>query len=72
MDQTAAIAELPEADTTALRARDLSLDDLAIAARLGMELEAVDPLLRLAAIKLQGILAANQPPQLGAETRDAQ
>jgi DNA-directed RNA polymerase specialized sigma24 family protein len=63
MDRTAAIAELPEAYATALRLRDDDVNDEAIAARLGIEVEAVEPLLRLAAAKLNHILTANDPIQ---------
>jgi DNA-directed RNA polymerase specialized sigma24 family protein len=59
VDRTAAIAELPEAYAAALRLRDAGLDDDAIAARLGIEVAGVEPLLRLAAAKLRGILSAD-------------
>jgi DNA-directed RNA polymerase specialized sigma24 family protein len=56
MDRTAAIAKLPEAYAIALRLRDEHLNNEDIAARLGIEVDAVEPLLRLAAAKLGGIL----------------
>jgi DNA-directed RNA polymerase specialized sigma24 family protein len=61
MDRTAAIDDLPEAYAAALRLRDAGLTDKAIAARLGIEVEAVDALLRVAVAKLAAILAANDP-----------
>jgi hypothetical protein len=61
MDRTAAIAELPNAYATALRLRDEKLDDEAIAARLGIEVDAVAPLLRIAVAKLDGILRSQRP-----------
>jgi hypothetical protein len=60
MDRAAAIAELPEAYATALRLSDQGHDDDTIAQRLGIEREGLEPLLHLAAVKLNGILAANQ------------
>jgi DNA-directed RNA polymerase specialized sigma24 family protein len=56
MDRAAAIAQLPEAYATAIRLRDEELNDQAIAAQLDIEVEAVEPLLRLAAAKLDAIL----------------
>ena len=60
MDRTAAIAELPEAYAIALRLRDDDRNDQTIAARLDIEVEAVEPLLRLAAAKLDAILATRK------------
>jgi hypothetical protein len=69
MDRTAAIAELPEVYATALRLRDEHVDRAAIANRLGIEIEAVEPLLRVAVAKLGGILAAQgRSPQATEET----
>jgi len=65
MDRSAAIAELPEAYATALRLRDENLNDDAIAARLGIESEAVAPLLRVAVAKLDAIL---RPPSIAPST----
>jgi len=60
MDRGTAIDRLPEAYANALRLCDQGHDNEAIAARLNLPLEAVGPLLRLAAAKLQTILAANE------------
>ena len=60
MDRGAAIDRLPEAYANALRLYDQGHDNEAIAARLNLPPEAVSPLLRLAAAKLQTILAANE------------
>jgi DNA-directed RNA polymerase specialized sigma24 family protein len=59
VDRTTAIAALPEAYAVALRLRDENLPDADIATRLGIEIEAVATLIRLAEAKLGGILAAN-------------
>ena len=59
MDRSTAIDRLPEAYANALRLYDQGHDNQAIAARLDVPPEAVGPLLRLAAAKLQTILAAN-------------
>jgi DNA-directed RNA polymerase specialized sigma24 family protein len=60
MDRGTAIDRLPEAYANALRLCDQGHDNEAIAARLHLAPEAVGPLLRLAAAKLQTILAANE------------
>lgn len=60
MDRNAAIAELPEAYATALRLRDENVDDETIAARLGLEVEAVAPLLRIAVAKLDRVLRSQR------------
>jgi DNA-directed RNA polymerase specialized sigma24 family protein len=57
MNRATAIAELPDAYATAVRARDEHLTNEEIAARLGIEIEAVEPLLRIAVAKLDAILA---------------
>jgi DNA-directed RNA polymerase specialized sigma24 family protein len=57
MDRTAAIDELPDAYATALRARDENLSNAEIAARVNIDIEAVEPLLRIADAKLGAILA---------------
>jgi DNA-directed RNA polymerase specialized sigma24 family protein len=72
MDRTAALDELPEAYATALRLRDADLSDEVIAARLGIEVEGVGPLLRLAAAKLGGILAADPSTPDTRDGRDRQ
>jgi DNA-directed RNA polymerase specialized sigma24 family protein len=56
MDGTAAYAELPEPYAVALQLHDEGVSDEAIAARLGIEPEAVGPLLRLGAAKLARLL----------------
>jgi DNA-directed RNA polymerase specialized sigma24 family protein len=60
MDRGTAIDSLPEAYANALRLCDQGHDNEAIAARLNLPKEAVGPLLRLAAAKLQAILTANE------------
>ncbi len=52
MDEENSLARLPEAYAAALRLRRRGLDDTAIAAQLGLEPQAVGPLLRLADAKL--------------------
>ena len=56
MNRTAAIDELPESYAVALRLRDAGHDNTAIATALGIELESVEPLLRLANTKLEQLL----------------
>lgn len=46
---------LPETYAVVLRLREAGLDDAAIAARLGLEPEAVRPLLQIAAAKLAAL-----------------
>jgi DNA-directed RNA polymerase specialized sigma24 family protein len=58
MDRNAAIDGLPDAYAAALRLHDQGHDETAIAACLGVAPAAVGPLLRMAAAKLQSILAA--------------
>jgi DNA-directed RNA polymerase specialized sigma24 family protein len=58
MDLSAAIDQLPEAYATALRLQEAGCDDEVIADRLGLDEEAVGPLLRVAAAKLRALLAA--------------
>ena len=60
MDRGAAIDRLPEAYANALRLYDQGHDNEAIAAQLNLPPEAVGPLLRLAAPKLQTIVAASE------------
>jgi DNA-directed RNA polymerase specialized sigma24 family protein len=57
MNRTAAIDELPDAYATALRAREEDLSNAEIAARVNIDIEAVEPLLRIAVAKLGAILA---------------
>jgi DNA-directed RNA polymerase specialized sigma24 family protein len=52
MDRDRALAALPATYANALRLREAGLDDEAIAARLDIQLEAVRPLLEIAAAKL--------------------
>jgi DNA-directed RNA polymerase specialized sigma24 family protein len=56
MDQERALRELPEIYAAALRLRDAGLDDDAIAARLGMPVEGLPPLLMIAAAKLAAVM----------------
>jgi DNA-directed RNA polymerase specialized sigma24 family protein len=58
MDRSTAIGLLPEAYANALRLHDQGHNHEAIAGCLGVPLEAVGPLLRLAAAKLHAILVA--------------
>ena len=60
MDRAAAIAELPEAYATAIRLVDAGVHEEEIAERMGVELEAVGPLLRVAAAKLARALAVTE------------
>lgn len=60
MNRAAAIAELPDAYATALRLADEGVDDEAIAEQMGVEVEAVGPLLRLANAKLDHALASTE------------
>ena len=57
MDRAAAIDELPDAYATSLRARDEDLSNAEIAGRVNIDIEAVEPLLRIAVAKLGAILA---------------
>jgi DNA-directed RNA polymerase specialized sigma24 family protein len=56
MDRTAALDELPESYAVALRLHSAGHDNTAIATALGIELESVEPLLRLANAKLERLL----------------
>ena len=60
MDRSTAIDRLPEAYAAALRLQDEGHDDNAIAARLDLAPAAIGPLLRVAAAKLNSILAAGE------------
>jgi DNA-directed RNA polymerase specialized sigma24 family protein len=68
VDRAAALDELPESYAVALRLRDAGHDDNAIAAALGIELESVEPLLRLANAKLELLLREDPSPPLKAPT----
>ena len=57
MDRDAAIAQLPEAYATAVRLVDAGVNEEQIAEQIGIELEAVGPLLRVARAKLARALA---------------
>jgi DNA-directed RNA polymerase specialized sigma24 family protein len=57
MDRAAAIAELPEAYATAVQLVDAGVNEEQIAEQIGIELEAVGPLLRVARAKLARALA---------------
>ena len=59
MDRSTAIGQLPEAYATALRLQEEGHDDKAIADQLGLAVEAVGPLLRMAAAKLRTLLTAS-------------
>jgi DNA-directed RNA polymerase specialized sigma24 family protein len=55
MDEESVLARLPEAYAAALRLRRQGLDEGAIADQLGLERQAVGPLLRLAEAKLAAL-----------------
>jgi DNA-directed RNA polymerase specialized sigma24 family protein len=55
MDEESTLARLPEGYAAALRLRRQGLDDAAIAERLGLEREAVGPLLQVAEAKLAAL-----------------
>ncbi|HEY1369798.1 MAG TPA: sigma factor-like helix-turn-helix DNA-binding protein [Gaiellaceae bacterium] len=56
MDEALALARLPEVYAAALRLRDAGADEQEIARELGMEPEAVEPLLRVAVAKLDALM----------------
>jgi DNA-directed RNA polymerase specialized sigma24 family protein len=62
MDMAAALEELPEVHAAAIRLHRAGIDAAGIAAELGIEVEAVAPLLRVAEAKLASLLAAPDPP----------
>ena len=62
MDRARALSQLPEVYAAALRLRDAGRGSEAIATRLGMPVEAIAPLLRLAEAKLSRLLASDEPP----------
>lgn len=55
-----ALDDLPEAYATALRLREAGCSDLMIAERLGIEPEAVEPLLRIGIAKLTRTTAPDE------------
>jgi DNA-directed RNA polymerase specialized sigma24 family protein len=57
MDRMDALAELPETYATALRLRDRNLNNEAIAEHLGIGIEGVQTLLRVADAKLKRLLS---------------
>lgn len=61
MDLASALNELPEVHAAALRLHRAGTDAAGIAAALGIEVEAVAPLLRVAEAKLASLLAAPDP-----------
>ena len=62
MDQAAALDELPEAHAAVIRLHRAGMAPADIASELGIEVEAVAPLLRVAEAKLASLLAAPAPP----------
>jgi DNA-directed RNA polymerase specialized sigma24 family protein len=62
MDLAAAMNELPEVHAAALRMHDAGIDETEIAETLGIEPEAMAPLLQVAKAKLASLLAAPDPP----------
>ncbi len=60
MDRNQAIDQLPEAYANALRLHDQGHNNQAIGARLGLPVEAVPRVLRIATAKLRNLLAANE------------
>lgn len=62
MDLATAMNELPEVHAAVLRMHRVGTDDAEIAGRLGIEPEAVAPLLQVAEAKLASLLAAPDPP----------
>jgi DNA-directed RNA polymerase specialized sigma24 family protein len=65
MDLAVALDELPEVHAAALRLHRAGTDAAGIASELGIEVEAVAPLLRVAEAKLASLLAAPDPPGKG-------
>jgi DNA-directed RNA polymerase specialized sigma24 family protein len=59
VDRTAALDELPESYAVALRLSDAGHDSTVVATALGIELESVEPMLRLANAKLERLLQEN-------------
>jgi DNA-directed RNA polymerase specialized sigma24 family protein len=65
MDLDAALDELPEVHARAIRLHRAGVDAAGIASELGIEVEAVAPLLRVAEAKLASLLVALEPPGEG-------
>jgi DNA-directed RNA polymerase specialized sigma24 family protein len=61
MDLAAALDELPEVHAAVIRLHRAGIDAAGIAGELGIEVEAVPPLLRVAEAKLASLLAAPGP-----------
>ena len=57
VDEALALARLPDVYAAALRLQAAGADELVIAEELGMEREAVEPLLRVAVAKLDALMA---------------
>ena len=67
MHHESAIAQLPDVYATALRLRDKGLGEQDIATRRSVDVEAVGPLLQVAAAKLGALLDTDyQPDEEGA------
>lgn len=62
MDLAEALEELPEVHAAVIRLHRGGMDAAGIAAELGIEVEAVPPLLRVAEAKLASLLAMPAPP----------
>jgi DNA-directed RNA polymerase specialized sigma24 family protein len=56
VDREQALRRLPEGHVKAIRLRDQGLDDEAIAGRLGIPVEGVEPVLRMAEAKLAALV----------------
>jgi DNA-directed RNA polymerase specialized sigma24 family protein len=70
MDRATALSRLPETYADALHLRDGGLSDGAIANRLGVPVEAMDLLLRLAEAKVARMMAVDRPQLRKADTVD--
>ncbi len=62
MDKTTALHHLPELYARALLLHEEGLDEEAIADRLGIPVEAVQPCLRVGQLKLASVLVTDQEP----------
>ena len=67
MDLAAALDELPEVHARVIRLHRAGMDAAGIAGELGIDVEAVPPLLRVAEAKLASLLAAPGPPGSGGQ-----
>ncbi len=63
MDLASALEELPEAHATVLRLRHAGIDAAGIAAELGIDIDAVGPLLRVAEAKLARLRHTCRSPE---------